>query len=74
MNPEIIGIVATTIVLVSFLAKKPKHIRLINAFGAVLFIIYGYAIRAVSVYLLNGALVFIHIIYLIDIMKREETS
>ena len=37
MNQEIIGIVATTIVLVSFLAKKPKHIRLINAFGAVIF-------------------------------------
>lgn len=38
---ETIGITATLFVLVSFLFKKERKIRLVNIIGASLFVIYG---------------------------------
>ena len=72
MTTELIGIIATMVVLISFLAKEPKRIRMINMVGAVLFIIYGIAINATSVCLLNAALVLIHTIYLIDLLTERK--
>ena len=65
MNFEIIGTIASFIVLISFLMKGEKPIRLVNIVGALLFVIYGVLINAFSVWFLNGALVIIHIIKLI---------
>ena len=61
---EILGIIATLFVLVSFLFTNEKRIRQINIIGAVLFVVYGIFIGAISVYILNGALILIHIIKL----------
>lgn len=61
---EAIGIVATLFVLFSFLFSDPKHIRIVNIVGAILFVIYGLLLNALSVWLLNGALIVIHIYYL----------
>jgi len=58
---EALGIVATLFVLLSFTFTNEKRIRQINIVGAVLFVIYGIIIGALSVYLLNGALIIIHI-------------
>lgn len=58
---EALGIIATLFVLLSFLCKDEKHIRLINIFGAALFVAYGIALDALSVWLLNGLLIIIHI-------------
>ena len=58
---EAIGILATLFVLGSFLVDGEMKIRRINIFGAILFVIYGVLIGALSVWLLNGALLFIHI-------------
>lgn len=58
---EVIGIIATLFVLGSFLADGEAKIRKINIFGAVLFVVYGVLIGALSVWLLNGALLVIHI-------------
>ena len=58
---EIIGIIATLFVLLSFLFTNEKRIRQINIIGAAIFVIYGIIISALSVYVLNGALVIIHI-------------
>ena len=66
-NNEFIGIVAMLFVLSSFLTKGEVRIRAINIAGASLFVIYGWSIDSLSVYLLNGLLVFIHIFYIIDI-------
>ena len=57
---EIIGIAATLFVLISFLFTNEKRIRQVNIVGAVIFVIYGILIGAISVYLLNGALILIH--------------
>lgn len=58
---EAIGIVATLFVLGSFLVDGEKKIRKINIAGAALFVVYGIAIGALSVWLLNGALLAVHI-------------
>lgn len=67
---EIIGLLGTLFVLISFLMKEVRLIRVINIIGAVLFVIYGLLIGALSTWLLNGILVIIHIIYLIK-AKQE---
>ena len=64
MNPEIVGITATLFVLLSFLMKEPKHIRSVNIIGAALFAAYGLMINAFSTWLLNGALILIHMVFL----------
>lgn len=64
MNIEILGVVATCFVLLSFLMKNAATIRKVNIIGAALFVIYGMLINALSVWLLNGVLLVIHIIYL----------
>lgn len=65
MNWEILGTIASVIVLISFLMKGEKNIRLINIIGAICFVIYGIMINAFSVWFLNGALCIIHIIKLL---------
>lgn len=64
MNPEVVGILATCFVLLSFLMRQPQHIRLINLVGAALYCFYGYLIGSLSTLLLNGALIMIHTCYL----------
>lgn len=61
MNYEIIGLVASILVLISFLFNKERNIRIINILGAICFVIYGVSIGALSVWLLNSALVIIHL-------------
>lgn len=65
MSWEILGTIASVIVLLSFLMKGEKNIRLINIFGAICFVIYGIMINAFSVWFLNAMLCIIHIIKLI---------
>lgn len=61
---EAIGIVATLFVLLSFLFSNLKYIRIVNIIGAFLLVVYGVLINALSVWLLNGALIVIHIYFL----------
>lgn len=61
MNWEILGTIASIIVLISFIMKGERNIRLVNIFGALCFVIYGIMINAFSVWFLNGTLLIIHI-------------
>jgi uncharacterized protein with PQ loop repeat len=60
MNVEIIGTIASVIVLLSFLVTDEYRIRIINIFGAALFVVYGVMSGAFSVWLLNGILIMVH--------------
>ena len=62
---EIIGLLGTLFVLLSFLMKDLKKVRIINIIGAILFVIYGILINAYSTWILNGVLIIIHIIFLV---------
>ena len=61
---EILGITATVFVLISFLMKEAARIRKINIIGAFLFVVYGVLINSISVWLLNGVLLIVHIYHL----------
>ena len=58
---EIIGILATVCVLISFTQSEVNKIRYINIIGCILFVIYGLLLNAFSVWFLNGACLILHI-------------
>lgn len=68
---ELIGIAGTLFVLLSFLMKDLVRVRIINIVGAILFVVYGLLIGALSTWLLNGVLVVIHIVYLIKAKNKK---
>lgn len=70
MNFEILGTVASIMVLISFLMKSEKAIRTINIFGALAFVVYGVCIGAFSVWFLNGALCVVHAYRLFKMRKN----
>ena len=68
---EIIGITASCLVLVSFILNGENKIRMVNIFGAALFIVYGFLRPSMSTWILNTCLVGIHIYKLIK-SKRDK--
>ena len=72
MNWEIVGTAASVIVLISFLMKGEKNIRLVNMIGAVLFIVYGVMSNAFSIWFLNTGLLIIQIVKLFQMNKAEK--
>ena len=71
MNVEVWGIIATLFVLASFLCNEERHIRMVNIVGAVIFVVYGLALQAHSIWILNGVLAVIHIIKLRKIRRER---
>ncbi|MCV2232137.1 YgjV family protein [Paracholeplasma manati] len=68
---EIFGVTAGALVLISFLMKGERNIRLINIIGSVIFIVYGVMIGSLSVTLLNVGLTLVHIVKL---SRKGETE
>jgi len=68
---EFWGIIATVFVLASFLFNEERQIRAVNIIGALIFVGYGLALQAHSVWLLNGILVVIHVIKLRRIRRAR---
>lgn len=66
---EIIGYLGSAFVLLSFVLKDIKKIRLINIIGAVLFVVYGIYTKTWATAFMNSALVLVHIYYLIKMRK-----
>lgn len=62
---EVIGVLASILVLVSFLMKNIIVIRLVNTFGSIVFIVYGILIGAFAIWFVNAALIVVHVIYII---------
>ena len=68
---EILGTVATLVILASFIVSGERKIRIINILGALLFVVYGYKLHAPSVYILNGVLCIVHIYKLLKESRRK---
>lgn len=68
---ELIGLLATLFVLISFLQKSEVGIRKFNIVGASLFIIYGILISSISVWLLNAILLGVHIKRLKELSNEQ---
>ena len=71
---EVIGVVASLMVLASFLMKDILVIRLVNIVGAIVFIVYGVLIGAFATWFVNAALIVVHVIYIIKDLKEKKNT
>lgn len=71
MNVEIIGIIASMLVMFAFAQKDAIAIRTYDLAGAVLYVLYGFMIHSLSNILLNCVLVCIQIYHLYHLLKKE---
>lgn len=74
---EIIGYLGSAFVLISFILKDIKWIRIVNIVGAVFFVIYGISTKTWATAFMNMALVIVHIVYLVKMYldkRKEETK
>jgi uncharacterized protein with PQ loop repeat len=63
---EIVGYIASLFVLVSFLMKDIKKLRLINSVGCMLFVVYGILLNfSIPIILTNTAILIINTIALL---------
>ena len=69
---EVIGVVASLMVLASFLMKDILVVRLVNIVGAIVFIVYGILIGAFATWFVNAALIVVHVIYIIKDLKEKK--
>lgn len=67
---EVVGIIATLFVLVSFLFKNLTVVRYVNILACIAFIVYGLMISAWSVWIGNAAIAVIHVVYLIKERRK----
>jgi uncharacterized protein with PQ loop repeat len=73
MNPtEIMGYAASLGVLLSFLMKDIKTLRVVNSIGCALFIIYGYMLPkdSMPIIVTNVAIIIINIYFLMKDRKK----
>lgn len=69
---EILGYVASVVVLISILVSNVKMFRWINLIGAATFSIYGFLIGAVPVGVMNGAIALIDVYYLVKMYGQVD--
>ena len=61
MNIEWIGIAGSILIIIAFTHKNEKAIRIFDACGAILFIVYGCLVPAWSTVFLNSVLLLVHV-------------
>ena len=62
---DIIGYIASVVVLISFLMKNIRTLRVINSIGCVLFVIYGFLDFSIPVIITNAVIAGINAYHLI---------
>ena len=72
MNIEILGWVATLIIIISFLVNDIKLLRTFSLFGALLWVVYGFVIQSSSIVFLNLVIVGIQIYKLYKIKLKKD--
>ena len=75
MNPiliDAIGYIASATVLVSFLFKNIKIVRIVNIVGALFFVIYGLLLPTYPTMVMNLVLIFVHLYYLYVLEKQKK--
>lgn len=57
---EWLGLLGTLMILIGFCSNSEKIIRIFDAIGSALFVIYGVMIGSVSTIVLNACLILVH--------------
>ena len=74
MFVELIGYLASTVILIGFTFKGESKIRTINMIGSLLFIMYGLLIKAYPVALLNALTILVNVRALIKTRNEESVE
>lgn len=73
MNIEILGTIASLLIISSLISSNIKWLRVLNLIGSVIFVLYASITGAFSVGLTNSFGVIFNIYHLIKIYKKEES-
>lgn len=68
---EVVGIIASILVIVSFSMTRNRTIRIVNIIACIVFVAYGFVIQALAIWFLNGFLIFVHLRFL---MKKQNAK
>ncbi len=68
---EIIGYIASLLIVVSLLMASVLKLRVINLVGAIVFTVYGLLIGALPVALTNGAIIVIDVYHLVRLARER---
>lgn len=76
---EIIGIIATILILFSMMFKTTTlkgdiRMRVLNLIGSVIFMIYGCLLPTLSTAILNGILIIVNTYHLVSLLKQKKNS
>ena len=74
MFVELIGYLASIVILIGFTFKGESKIRTINMIGSLLFIVYGLLIKAYPVALLNALTILVNVRALVKTRKEESVE
>lgn len=76
LKNEWLGIVASAIILISFLTNNQIKTRIINMVGCIAFVVYGLLLPAYSTAFMNLSLFIVHIVFLTKhfIKRRKEKN
>ena len=69
---EAVGILASLFVFVSFFWSNEKLTRIINMVGCIVFVVYAILIGSVSVCVMNGACLILHVVKLIQMHNKKK--
>lgn len=70
MGIEILGIIASLFIIAAFICKDIKLIRILDAIGALLYIVYGFLIGSIPNIILNTFLIGVQIYHLAKLRKN----
>lgn len=68
---ELVGYLASALIVVSLLMASVRRLRVINLIGAAVFTVYGLLIGSIPVVLTNGAIVLIDVYYLARMARQR---
>ncbi len=68
---EILGYLASFIVVISLSMSNVVRLRIVGLIGSVLFLIYGLLVGAIPVAITNGVIIVLHVYYLWQAYTRE---
>ena len=71
---ECLGMLATLLVIASFVFQNIVLIRLVNGIGAALFIAYGAFIHSPSVIIVNVAIVGVQVVHLVKLNRQAKAN
>lgn len=72
MSAEVLGVIASVVILFSGLMKGEKKLRMVAVVGSAMMTVYGIWLGAFSVWFLNGALTIAHLYRLLRLEKTAK--